>query len=66
MTRVACLAPRMWAELFMENKDFLIAELDTLMDSFTQYRDAMERGDTPELIRLLDEGRKRKEIVDGH
>ena len=66
MTRVAWLAPRMWAELFMENRDFLIAELDTLMDSLAQYRDAMERGDTPELIRLLDEGRKRKEAVDGH
>ena len=66
MTRVAWLAPRMWAELFMENRDFLIAELDALMDSLAQYRDAMERVDTPELIRLLDEGRKRKEAVDGH
>ena len=66
MTRVAWLAPQMWAELFMENKDFLIAELDTLMRNLQQYRDAMEQNDLPELIRLLDEGRKRKEAVDGH
>lgn len=66
MTRVAWLAPQMWAELFMENKDFLIAELDTLMSNLQQYRDAMEQNDLPELIRLLDEGRKRKEAVDGH
>ena len=40
MTRVAWLAPEMWAELFLENKDFLMAELDTLMANLRQYQDA--------------------------
>ena len=65
MTRVAWLAPEMWAELFLENKDFLMAELDTLMANLRQYQDAMVRNDLPGLVRLLDEGRKRKEEVDG-
>ena len=65
MTRVAWLAPQMWAELFLENKDFLMAELNTLIDNLRQYQDAMEHDDLPSLIQLLDDGRKRKEEVDG-
>lgn len=66
MTRVAWLAPEMWAELFLENKDFLMAELNTLMEKLREYQSAMEQDDLPGLIRLLDEGRRRKEEVDGH
>ena len=66
MTRVAWLAPHMWAELFLENKEYLMTELNTLIDNLRQYQDAMERNDLPGLVQLLDEGRKRKEEVDGH
>ena len=66
MTRVAWLAPNMWAELFLENKDYLMTELNTLIDNLRQYQEAMERDDLSGLVRLLDEGRKRKEEVDGH
>ena len=66
MTRVAWLAPHMWAELFLENKEYLMAELNTLIDNLRQYQDAMEHNDLPGLVQLLDEGRRRKEEVDGH
>ena len=66
MTRVAWLAPRMWAELFLENKEYLMTELNTLIDNLRQYQAAMERNDLPGLVQLLDEGRRRKEEVDGH
>lgn len=65
LTRVAWLNAPMWAELFMENKDYLLHELELFIDSLTQYRDAMVNDDMPELIRLLDEGRRLKEEVDG-
>ena len=65
MTRVAWLAPEMWAELFLENRDFLLRELDGYIASLTEYRDAMAENDYGTLVRLLDEGRKRKEEVDG-
>ena len=66
MTRVAWLVPRMWAELFLENKEYLMTELNTLIDNLRQYQDAMEHNDLPGLVQLLDEGRRRKEEVDGH
>ena len=65
LTRVAWLNAPMWAELFMENRDYLLEELNILIENLSAYRDAMEAGDQEELTRLLDEGKRRKEEVDG-
>ena len=65
LTRVAWLNPEMWAELFLENRDNLITELDVLVDNLTKYREALDTRDRAELTRLLEEGKRRKEQVDG-
>ena len=66
LTRVAWLNPQMWAELFLENKDYLMRELNILIENLQKYELAMEQNDLPGLTALLDEGRRRKEEVDGH
>lgn len=63
LTRVAWLNPQMWTELFLENRDYLIGEIDNLMTELEKYRTAMEENDRETLCRLLDEGKKRKEEV---
>ena len=65
LTRVAWLNPNLWAELFMENKDFILNELNLYIDNLLKYRDAIENDDNDELVALLLEGKKRKEEVDG-
>ena len=65
MTRVAWLNPGMWAELFLENREFVIKELDTLLASLNAYRDALEDENKDVLMALLTEGKERKELVDG-
>ena len=65
LTRVAWLNPGMWAELFLENRDNLLFELDTYIESLSAYRKALAEEDEETLIRLLYEGKKRKEEVDG-
>ena len=65
LTRVAWLNPQMWAELFLENKDFTLFELDTYIESLTAYRNAIARDDLAGLTALLEEGKRRKEEVDG-
>ena len=65
MTRVAWLNPELWAELFLENKDNILHEINTLTENLSQYKTAIEQDDKEELVRLLDEGRRRKEEVDG-
>ena len=65
LTRVAWLNPQMWAELFLENREFVLEELDFYIDSLRAYRDAIAQEDQPRLVALLDEGKRRKEEVDG-
>lgn len=65
LTRVAWLNPQMWAELFLSNKENVLKELEFYIRSLEAYRDALRNEDEPELIRLLEEGKLRKEEVDG-
>ena len=65
LTRVAWLNPEMWAELIMENKQNMLFELDTLIGHLLQYRDAIQNDDEALLCELLNEGKLRKEEIDG-
>ena len=65
LTRVAWLNPQMWTELFLSNKDNLLFELDTYIQNLSLYRDAIANDNGMALTALLDEGRRRKEEVDG-
>ena len=65
LTRGAWLNPRMWAELFLENRDFVLEELDFYIRSLNNYRDAISGQDMTALVSLLEEGKRRKEEVDG-
>ena len=65
LTRVAWLNAPMWAELFMENKDHVLHELDFYIESLKFYRDALSENDINKLTALLEEGKRRKEEVDG-
>lgn len=64
LTRVAWLNPDMWTELFMDNKDKLISELDFFIVSVSKYRDALAESDDTALRALLQEGRTIKEELD--
>ena len=65
LTRVAWLNPQMWAELFLENKDNVLQELDCLIQNLSAYRHAVADGNMTELVSLLEEGKRCKEEVDG-
>ena len=64
LTRVAKLNETMWTELFLDNAEHLGFELDCLIRSLQEYRDAIAAGDAQTLSRLLREGRERKEAID--
>lgn len=60
LTRVAMLNDRMWTELFSLNREPLLYEIDTMIGHLSQYRDALEKGDSPRLRKLLFEGSELK------
>lgn len=65
MTRVAWLNENMWTELFLENKQPLLNEIDCIINSLKEYRDAIAEDDADKLRSILRDGRIAKEKVDG-
>lgn len=65
LTRVAYLNENMWSELFLENRDNLINEIDSIVNNLVQYKKALEENDRDELTKLLRDGRILKEKIDG-
>lgn len=65
MTRVAWLNENMWTELFLENKQPLLDEIDHIIGSLKEYRDAIAADDAETLRSILRDGRIAKEKVDG-
>lgn len=65
LTRVAWLNAPMWSELFLENRENLLFELDTYINALQAYRDALANRDSGTLTALLEAGKKAKEEVDG-
>ncbi len=61
LTRVAKLNENMWTELFMCNKEALLFEINHILSSITQYRDAIQSEDREKLRALLKDGRILKE-----
>jgi len=64
LTRVAWLNETMWAELFMENRDNLLHELDLFLDSLDEYKEALKSANFDKMKSLLYDGKRLKEEVD--
>lgn len=65
LTRVAWLNETMWTELFLENRKHLIKELDYFISALQEYKTAMEENDAETLKKLLADGKRCKEEIDG-
>ena len=61
VSRVARINEVMWAELFLENREPLLAELDLLLDNLKDFRDAIHREDGDTLRRIMKQSRLTKE-----
>ncbi|MBR2499088.1 MAG: prephenate dehydrogenase [Clostridia bacterium] len=62
MTRVARLSPEMWAQLTIDNSDFLVSEIESLIGSLTEYKTALENKDKETMKKLLADGNEKKLI----
>lgn len=64
LTRVAKLNPAMWTELFLQNSDNLLQEINTLIANLLAYKDAISASDRQKLTALLAEGVACKEAAE--
>ena len=66
MTRVARLDETMWTELFLDDADYLVKELDILIENLSAYSQALKSGDAEQVRALLREGRELKATAGGN
>ena len=64
LTRVAWLKENMWTQLFLENSENLITEIDLMIENLQKYSNALKEKDEEKIRDLLREGRLMKEAVD--
>ena len=65
LTRVAKLNADMWTELFLDNDDNLLREVEGIIAHLQEYADALRARDAETLHALLKAGSDRKEEIDG-
>ena len=58
---MSLLNPIMWNELFLLNQQHLLDDLDILIGSLQEYRQALAAGDRSRLEELLEEGSRIKQ-----
>ncbi len=60
VSRVANINSKLWSELFLENKEPLVEELDILIENITKISDAIKADNIEKLKDLLEQGHKVK------
>lgn len=63
VSRVANINSKLWSELFLENREPLVKELDILVENITKIVDAVKAKDREALTALLEQGHKVKESL---
>ena len=64
LTRVAWLNENMWTELFIENRENLLREVNLLIENLQEYATALQNCDSQRLCSILRDGRIAKELSD--
>ena len=53
LTRIARINENMWTELFLENRDELLSQMNLFLEKFTQLRDALVVGDEQTMKEMM-------------
>ena len=59
-TRIAMINPKLWTELFLENAEHIVTEIDRFSASLNKFRDAIANGSADKLFDLLSTVRANK------
>ena len=57
MTRIAGVDEEMWSQLYLNNKDYILSELEGFINRLIVYRDAIKEEDETQLKAALKEGK---------
>ena len=63
LTRIAAINETLWTELFMDNKDFLVQNIDRFIDEMTKIKKALKDKNHDELTEIMIKARKIREKI---
>lgn len=64
LTRIARINDLMWSELFVENKDALLEQMDHFMDKFSQLKTMLETEDIDGMRKMMRHSTERRALFD--
>ena len=64
LTRIARINDLMWSELFLENRDVLLSQMDLFMDKFKELRTMLEQGDVDAMRAMMRHSTARRALFD--
>lgn len=64
LTRIAKINDRMWAELFLMNKDSLLPEMDAFIKEFIEFRNMIENSDSDRMREKMRASTARRALFD--
>ncbi len=64
LTRIAKINDRMWAELFLMNKDALLSEMDVFIKEFSDFRDLIASGNDEKMREKMRASTARRALFD--
>jgi prephenate dehydrogenase len=62
-TRIAAGDPELWRQIFLDNREQLLRSLANFSAVIDQYQQALQRGDSAALLKLLELGKKIRDAV---
>ena len=64
LTRIARINDLMWSELFVQNKDVLIGQMDMFIDKFNELKSMLEAEDIDGMREMMRHSTKRRALFD--
>ncbi len=64
LTRIAKINDRMWAELFLMNKDALLREMDSFIAELSEFRDMIKNGESDKMREKMRASTARRALFD--
>lgn len=64
LTRIARINDEMWSELFLENKDVLLCQMNLFIDKFNSFKEMLESGDVDGMREMMRHSTARRALFD--
>ena len=64
LTRIARINDLMWSELFVENKDALLNQMDMFMEKFKELREMLDKEDIDSMRKMMQHSTRRRALFD--